>query len=100
MPGIGLYTVISEYEGGTYVTQVKAVSPRGAISAWLHRSIALSNIPTDIRSQIKADLMADEPIVISGCRNVWCSSASAGKVFVLVNVVRTSAGIQRNHNGS
>jgi hypothetical protein len=85
-----LYTFICEYAGGTYIAQVKAGSPKKALIRWLDED-ALSQISLKTRSQIRKSLMADSPVAIAGCRNVWCCSASTSKGLFLVNVVKMSS---------
>ena len=80
-----LYSVIAEYRGGTYISQLRASSPKEAVLRWTKLpsmpkilSAALRNIPAD-------DL---EPVPIGGCENVWCTSSSY-RGLLLLNIVKT-----------
>ena len=85
-----LYTLICEYDGGTYIAQMSASSPKNAVLSWLGARGSWKCIPKVVRHQIKAGLDHDLPVAIEGVRNVWCLSASSNKGLVLINLVRTS----------
>ena len=85
-----LYTIICEYAGGTYISQVNASSPENAVWSWLGTRASKKVIPKEPRERIKEGLDDDTPIAIRGCRNVWCFSASSKKGLVLINLIRTS----------
>jgi len=85
-----LYTHICEYDGGTYIAQMRASSPTNAVLSWLGSRGSWKSIPKAVRLQIKEDLVVNPPVAIAGCRNVWCLSTSSSKGLVLINMVRTS----------
>ena len=87
-----LYTFVMDYAGGTYVSQVKATSPKSAVKRWA------SELPVDeidkFGSASKARLIKDVddevPIMIAGLSNVWCSTARIRGKLALINFVRTA----------
>ena len=85
-----LFTVLLEFDGGTHVSQFRAVSPRAA--AVKHASHVIGNkaiAPLVLRKRLAKDLLEDIPIKIEGVRNVWCCSAVVGRKLALVNIIET-----------
>ena len=86
-----LYTFIMEYSGGTYVSQVKASSPRSACIKWA-RNLDVSQVGAlslkskdSLIEQMKTEL----PAPIDGMSNVWCAAALLRGGLALINFVRT-----------
>jgi len=94
-----LYTVICEYDGGTYIAQEMADSPKGAVHSWLDRLGSKDRLPRQLRKQLQDDLNEDPPIAVDECDNVWCYSASSEKGLVLINVVLTASETEKVHKG-
>src|ERR1700687_408654 len=88
---LDLYTLICEYDGGNYIAQVNASSPKNAILSRLGDRYSPKCIPKAARLRIKEELDDDPPVAIDSCRNVWCCSASSNRGLVLINLVRTSS---------
>lgn len=90
-----LFTVILDYRGGTYVSQVEASGPRAALLAW---AVALD--PRDVKflgekrkQSLIRELEHDEydlydPVALAGMRNAWCTFAPLPSL-ALVNIVAT-----------
>jgi len=88
-----LYTIICEYDGGTYVAQVNANSPRAALLSWLEGKDIRDQIPTDVQKDVREELVSSSgPVAINGCQNTWCHTSSSNKGLVLINIVRTHSG--------
>lgn len=88
---MALFTVILELDGGTYISQFHALSPKSAAikhSAYLV-GIKGMNTPS-IRRRLAGRLSSEVPIAINGIRKVWCCSASVGKRLALVSIVATA----------
>ena len=70
------FTVIMDFKGGTYISQVVAPTPQAALRKWAAeldvRGIA------DLGPQGKARLVAEAteagPVPLQGLRAVWCTS--------------------------
>ena len=75
------FTLILEFRGGTYIRQLRAASPKAALSA-------LAAGP-DPKSKLFGALLDDKPVAIDGVTNCWCSSAVYQGKLALVNIVRT-----------
>ena len=85
---MALFTIIAEYHGGTYVDQVTAPSPRGAIQKL---SKGGSTLPEIVIAGIRQlDSEADQPISIGSTKNVWCVSTTHKRQLLLINVVKTA----------
>jgi hypothetical protein len=66
---MALFTLVLEFDGGTYISQFRAASVVRAVAQY----------PS-----------TENPVAIDGVQNVWCCSASAGKKFALLNIVATA----------
>jgi hypothetical protein len=84
-----LYTMLLEYNGGTYVSQVSGNTVGVAIKKWAK---AVTNQDLEnwglTRTEVTG-LTNDNPLPLVGCSNVWCLTDSAKKGLILVNVVAT-----------
>jgi hypothetical protein len=88
---MALFTVILEFEGGTYISQFQASSPNDAAVKHADYLVGLRKMSTPtIRKRLADSLSQDTPIAIEGIRHVWCCSASVGRKFALVNIVATA----------
>lgn len=85
---MALFTVLAEYDGGTYIQQVTAPSPRGVVQA-LSKSTTLPDTVVAAIKQLNSD--ADQPISIGGTKNVWCLSTTYNRLLLLLNVVKTAS---------
>jgi len=87
---MSLFTMLLEFGGGTYISQIRATSAR--IAARKHATQLVGNkviASLAVRKRLAQDLLKDEPVAIEGVPNVWCCSASVGRKFALVNIVAT-----------
>ena len=76
------FRLIFEFRRGTYIRQVRAVSPKAAL-------IKLASGP-DRKRRLFAELSNDKPVAIDGVANCGCSSASYQGQLALVNIVKTA----------
>ena len=88
---MALFTVILEFDGGTYISQFHASSPKNAAMKHSANLIGTKGMSTPrIRRRLAEQLTSELPIAIHGIRRVWCCSASVGKRLALVNIVATA----------
>jgi len=88
---MALFTAILEFDGGTYIAQIRSASARGAVSKYASRLVGNKSISNaTARRSIAVMLQRDAPISIADVHNVWCCSASVGKKFALLNVIQTA----------
>jgi hypothetical protein len=88
---MALFTMLLEFDGGTYIAQLRASSPKTAIAKYAAQAVensAIGRLPA--RKRLAEALGIEVPIAIQGVRKVWCCSASVGKKFALLNIVQTS----------
>ena len=91
MGSMALFTVVLEFDGGTYISQFRSASVRAAVEKHAFQLIGNKGMSTLANRRRLADrLSVDQPVAIEGIRNVWCCSASVGKKFALVNIVATA----------
>ena len=87
-----LFTIIVDYRGGTYVSQVDAVTPKDALRAWA-KGAAPSQIQHLGKSgrrrlveTIDERMRQDPPVPLDDVTNVWFATVNG----MLINVVKTS----------
>jgi hypothetical protein len=88
---MALFTVLLEFDGGTYIAQLRASSPRTAIAKYAAQLVdnsAVGRLPA--RKRLAETLSVEVPVAIEGMRKVWCCSASIGRKLALVNIVQMS----------
>jgi hypothetical protein len=87
-----LYSVVLEYNGGTYIAQVSGESYRAVLPRWIssldQRNLASWGIGHSELIQVAG---SDEPTAIDGCTNIWCVTGSAKKGLVLINIIATES---------
>ena len=91
---LNLYTLAVEYRGGSYVSQIKARSPKDALLqlATARSSPKRGELGSRIRLEIKKQLENENgPVALKGCKNVWCQSGIFNDELVLVHVICTCA---------
>jgi hypothetical protein len=88
---MALFTVILEFDGGTYISQFQASSPDDAAVKHADYLVGLKGMSTPTNRRRLADsLSLENPVAIEGMRKVWCCSASLGRKLALVNIVATA----------
>jgi len=88
---MAFYTVIMEFAGGTYISQVTAASAKSACVKWA-QSLDVSQIQgLGLRGKESLiEQMRDEsPTVIAGLSNAWCTGALIRGSSALINLVQT-----------
>jgi hypothetical protein len=90
MTNNGLYTIVLDYKGGTYIGQAYADSLTNALAQWLSgiTDEELARWQTT-RDELSNVVNSDRPIPLSGCTNVWCLSGSIKDSLALINVIAT-----------
>jgi hypothetical protein len=86
------YTLVLDYAGGTYVSQISAPSEKSACVKWA-RQLDVSAIPGlghKAKESLVQQMKADSPVAFTGTVNAWCTSASVRGKLALINLVRTA----------
>jgi hypothetical protein len=90
MTDIKLYTIILEYRGGTYISQVSADSPSAALLKW--PSELEDGLLAELgitRNELSNILKSGQAVPINGCVSVWCISGSVKNDLALMNIIAT-----------
>lgn len=92
------YTFIAEYQGGTYVSQVRSASISEACLGWGKLTVQNAEIPLKNKASflktLQSDLEEMPPACLDGTPNVWYFLADAGKGYVHVNAVKTHPAVR------
>jgi hypothetical protein len=86
------YTIVCEFRGGTYVSQVHADDEVEAVRRWAERIKAEKPIPGAspfVARNVLRDLDDMPPTPLRGLTSVWCLSFSVADSFGWCNVVRS-----------
>jgi hypothetical protein len=84
-----LFTVILDYDGGTYIAQVRAATPLAALIVW-EKQLTDEDLSTwKIERRDIHSLLNDEPIALKGVENIWCATTTSSVGLLLVNIVAT-----------
>ena len=93
---ISLFTVLCEYDGGTYISQHLGENEIDACRKWMVDFSERSPVPIFsplISDAVLADFeRGDFPVNIGGLKNAWCASTSADGKYVGIVIVKTSSG--------
>ena len=86
-----LFTVLMEYCGGTYISQVEEDSAGEALLAW-----AINLDPAPIakfdeprKLELIAEVQGDNAVPLDGLVNAWCATALISGDLALVNIIAT-----------
>ncbi|HEY1939275.1 MAG TPA: hypothetical protein VGJ33_15185 [Candidatus Angelobacter sp.] len=83
------YTVVLNYKGGTYISQVVAESPKAAIRKWFTGISDPDLAAWEVTNEKLSELSDDEPLPLDNCLNVWCASSSGKHGLLLLNIITT-----------
>ena len=90
---MALYTIVLDFDGGTYIRQERAADADTAVAVWEKRKSVRNFLGL---RHTKGSLFDEEvdriPVALKGLRNVWCTSALVGEKLALINVVKTVDG--------
>ena len=88
-----LYTFYFDYEGGTYVSQIRARTYKAAIKAWAEK-LNLNGIVINATPKTKQNLIeevqSDTPVLLEGQINSWCRSLHFDNNFGIVHFTQTA----------
>jgi hypothetical protein len=84
-----LYTVILDYAGGTYVSQLTGSSEQEALQEWtakLFKHLLAGYVSDEVAEVYRRGAHL---VPLDGLNGVWCGSEDGAQGFALVNIVRT-----------
>lgn len=95
-----LYTFIMDYRGGTYLSQVRAVSPKSAIKRWAKQLDpkpikwfgvkAKEELLSSLREAEEWNNKFPFPTAIKDVINIWCHTALIRGHLALIDIVETA----------
>lgn len=85
------FTFISEYKGGTYISQYTSEDLCSALNKWSINLDPLVYSKDDILQLLREIKNEDYmPVAIDVVENVWCCSFLSDESFLLLNIVETA----------
>jgi len=95
MPGRALFSLVVDYDGGTYISQVRALTEREALYAWCEKCADDYDVPAEVRPIATAllenlDKDTHEPVALQGLTAAWCASTLLDDKLALINVIKTT----------
>lgn len=90
-----LYSFIMGYDEGFYISQVYATTEHEAMRVWLN-TLDIKPIENftekDRKRLILEDFIDEDPVLISGCENIWCITLKIrkNKMLAIINIVKTA----------
>ena len=90
---MALFTVVMEYNEGTYISQIKNASPENALRLW-GTSLDLNTIP-NFGSKSKKILLNElldcnhKLVLLDKMVNAWCTSLVIRNKLILLNIIKT-----------
>jgi hypothetical protein len=85
------YTVIMEYAGGTYISQVNTPSEKSACVKWAQKLNASEIRRLGLRGKesLIQQMKDESPVPLTGTVNAWCTGALIRGKSALINLVQT-----------
>ena len=86
-----LFTVLMEFKGGTYLSQIRAPSPEVALEKWARglETRDIEGMTAGIKRQFVEWLPEARPTPVDGLKSTWSSGFVARADSALVHIVRT-----------
>ena len=88
---MGLYTIVCDYAGGTFVSQVPASDEHDAVAQWAALLKDKRTLGERSAQLAKQALVRDDGLVaLDGLTGAWCWSATIEGALALVNIIRSA----------
>ena len=86
-----LFTVVLDFRGGTYISQVRAASATKAVTTWAKRLPVheIAGMGPASQCELVARLVSDKPVPLTKLNRAWCCSVLVRGHLALINVVET-----------
>lgn len=89
-----LFTFITDYSGGTYISQHSAPNLRAACDEWLEHTRRGNHIPglntEQLAAQYFEDIEAIPPVPIQGLQNIWYFSVLMDDDAMVNHIIATN----------
>ena len=89
---MALYTFFMGYDGGTYVSHVRASSPKAAVKNWARQLPVnrIHNFGPASKSRLALELDGESPVPLDHVSRTWCVTALLRGKLALINFVQTA----------
>jgi len=89
---LALFTFLMEFEGGTYLSQIRATSAEAALEKWVHGLDVkkIEGMTAAIKRQFVEWLPEARPVAVDGLKSAWCSGFVSRSRSALVHFIRTT----------
>lgn len=87
-----LYTIVADYEGGTYVSQHWAEDAKSAVSRWAVKGSFLIDylkLTAKQLQRLREDFEREIPTVMKETISVWCTGAILKRKYLSLTIVQT-----------
>ena len=86
-----LYTFVMDYDGGTYIAQVKASSPTIAVKKWAKglEQEAVHGISAKSKAKLIRQIKDETLSPVTGILNTWCVSTILSRKLALIHFIKT-----------
>jgi hypothetical protein len=84
------FTVVCEFRGGTYVSQVTGNDVQEAVKSWvayLKQNQPIPNSSVELAQAVNANLSDTPPVLLDGLSGVWCISAIFDGDLMLAHLI-------------
>jgi len=88
---LGLFTILCEFKGGTFISQVRAIDAPQAVIAWanlLTREHPIEDASDRIAQA--ATEAPDDPVPLTRLTGIWCWTATVDGDLVIANIVQSA----------
>ncbi|MGF1731562.1 hypothetical protein [Photobacterium kasasachensis] len=88
---MSVYTLILEYDGATYMSQVEAKNEKAALNIWSDELdvCAIDGFPLVDAEQVLAGLEQQAPTPVQKLTNVWNLSFAVGHDVAVLHLIKT-----------
>ncbi len=86
-----IYTIVLDYKGGTYISQVSGESPEVALAKWANTATESDLATWRLSRPELARLLQGRLVPLENCLNVWSASDSTKAGLMLVNIIATQS---------
>jgi hypothetical protein len=93
MQNFKTYTFITDWDGGTYLSQTMAIDLNSALDNWINLLIQRNdlNLSLNLIDSFIVKLRDSELVSIEGLFSVWCTSILLDEKIAIIHVVLTDA---------
>jgi hypothetical protein len=87
-----LYTIIADYEGGTYVSQHRAEDAKAAVLQWAVKGSFLIDylkLTTKQLQRLREDFEREIPTAMKETFAVWCTGVRLIRKYLSLTIVQT-----------